>query len=145
MLREARLTDIPQMQRVRVSVKENTLSNPGLIKEKDYREYLSERGKGWLYEEDNVVVGFAIIDRVDNNVWALFIHPVSERKGIGRSLHKAMLDWYFSKTSDTIWLSTAPYTRAEKFYRKAGWKQNGFQPNGEIRFEMNIEDWKMLR
>ncbi len=53
-----------------------------------------------------------------------------------------MLDWYFSRTQKTVWLGTAPNSRAEKFYRIAGWKEVGTHGKGEIKFEMEYEDWK---
>ena len=71
--REAQVTDIPQLAKLRLAVKENALSNPALVTDKDYETYLTVRGKGWLCEEDNKVVGFAIGDLEKNNVWALFI------------------------------------------------------------------------
>lgn len=140
--REATLADIPRLAEVRLSVKENRLSNPALITTDDYREYLLNRGKGWLCEIDTTVVGFAIVDLIDNIVWALFLQPGYEGKGIGKKLHDDMLDWYFSQTSKSIWLSTGTGTRAENFYKKAGWREGGYQPNGEIRFEMSAEDWR---
>lgn len=121
--REATLADIPRLAEVRLSVKENRLSNPALITTDDYREYLLNRGKGWLCEIDTTVVGFAIVDLIDNNVWALFLQPGYEGKGIGKKLHDDMLDWYFSQTSKSIWLSTGTGTRAENFYKKAGWRE----------------------
>ncbi len=36
-----------------------------------------------------------------------------------------MLDWYFGQTPETLWLSTSPGTRAERFYRTAGWQEAG--------------------
>jgi len=38
-------------------------------------------------------------------------------------------------------VGSSPNTRAETFYRKAGWKEIGKRPNGEIHFEMSFEDW----
>jgi GNAT superfamily N-acetyltransferase len=139
--REALLTDIPQMMEVRQAVKENPLSNPALITTPDYENYLSERGKGWVCEMDGKVAGFAIGDLVKNNVWALFVEPAYEGQGIGRELLILLLDWYYSKTTDTIWLSTAPNTRAANFYRSFGWKEAGLLPNGELKFELTAEDW----
>jgi hypothetical protein len=52
-----------------------------------------------------------------------------------------MLDWYFNQKKETVWLGTGPDTRAETFYRKAGWKERGKRPNGEIKFEMTYADW----
>jgi GNAT superfamily N-acetyltransferase len=140
-IREAREDDIPGMHRVRTSVAENMLSHPGRISAGDYYEYLFEKGKGWVCEEDNDIIGFAIVDRKGANVWALFIDPLQESKGIGKKLHDTMLNWYFSKENKTIWLSTDPGTRAEKFYRMQGWKENGKHGN-ETRFEMDDHSWK---
>ena len=140
--REALVKDIPQIQVVRNSVKENILSNPALVTDNDVEDYIIRRGKGWVCEVEGHIVGFAIADLQDNNIWALFIHPDFERKGIGKKLHNDMLRWYFSKTSETVWLGTSPGTRAETFYRKAGWKEAGTHGKGEIKFEMNLERWK---
>lgn len=52
-----------------------------------------------------------------------------------------MLNWYFSQTQKKVWLSTAPNTRAEVFYRKAGWKETGKYGKGEIKFEMKYDEW----
>lgn len=116
--REARIDDIPQVQIVRNSVKENVLSNPALVSDDDCKEFITERGKGWICETDNKIVGFAIVDLKENNIWALFILPEYEQKGIGKQLHTIMLDWYFEQTQQTVWLGTSPNTRAELFYRK---------------------------
>lgn len=139
--REAQVTDIPQIQVVRHAVKENRLSNPALVTDQDCEDYITKRGKGWVCEIGGTIAGFAIADLVDHNVWALFIDPVHEGKGIGRKLHDTMIDWYFSQTNEMIWLGTAPNTRAAGFYRKAGWEDKGMRPNGELRFEMTAENW----
>jgi len=89
-----------------------------------------------------MITGFSIVSLADKNAWALFVHPAYEGKGIGKKLQELMLDWYFSKTTDTIWLGTAPHTRAEQFYRHTGWKENGMHGKQEIKFEMNYADWK---
>src|SRR5688572_24863671 len=118
--REAIPGDIPQLHFIRLAVKENALSNPDLVKETDYIPFLVSKGKGWIGMVDEKIVGFSIVDLENNNVWALFIHPDYEGISLGKNLHKLMLDWYFSQTSKTIWLGTAPGTRAEVFYRKRG-------------------------
>lgn len=142
--REANITDIQQLQIVRNAVKENTLSNPNVIKDEDYNEFLLERGKGWVCEIDNQIVGFSIADLKENNIWALFVHPNHDEKGVGKQLHKLMLDWYFLQTTATVWLGTAPGTRAEIFYKKQGWTTVGMHGN-EIKFEMTFEDWSIRK
>jgi GNAT superfamily N-acetyltransferase len=139
--REACVSDIPQIQRVRNSVKENMLSDPALVPDTAVEDYITRRGRGWVCEVNEEILGFAIVSLTDKNVWALFIHPDYEKKGIGRQLHDIMMNWYFENTTDTIWLSTSPGTRAESFYRKAGWKEAGLYGKGEIKFEMTAAEW----
>lgn len=139
--REATKNDIPQIQIVRNSVKENQLSNPALVTDKDCEEFIMVRGKGWVCETDNIIVAFSIADLQENNIWALFVHPDYEGKGIGRKLHDLMLDWYFDQTQKTVWLGTAPGTRAEEFYKRKGWKVVGTHGKGETKFEMSFKDW----
>lgn len=140
-IREASLGDIKQIQIVRNAVTENKLSNPDLVTDKDCEDFLFERGKGWVCEIDNQIVGFSIVDLKENNIWALFLHPKFEKQGIGRQLHDIMLNWYFTQTTKTVWLGTSPKTRAENFYRKSGWTAIGMHGK-EIKFEMTFENWK---
>jgi GNAT superfamily N-acetyltransferase len=140
--REAVIADIKEIQRVRNIVKENVLSNPALVTDAAVEDYITRRGKGWVSEQDRTIVGFSIVSILDNNVWALFVDPEMENKGIGRKLHDMMLDWYFNTTTENIWLSTTPGTRAATFYRKAGWVETGLYGKDEIRFEMSFLDWQ---
>jgi ribosomal protein S18 acetylase RimI-like enzyme len=144
-IREAIPSDIPQIQLVRNSVKENALSDPGLVTDQDCENYLTKRGKGWVCEIDDSIVGFSIVDLQDHNIWALFLHPEFEKRGIGRQLHDIMLTWYFQQTQETVWLGTSPHTRAEKFYIEAGWTITGTHGKGETRFEMSYKDWILLQ
>jgi GNAT superfamily N-acetyltransferase len=126
--REARIEDIKQIQIIRNAVKENILSDPSLVTDQECQE----------------IIGFAIADLKENNIWALFLDPKFEKKGIGKELHKIMLDWYFTKTENTVWLGTEFNTRAEQFYRTAGWKEVGLNGTQEIKFEMTKADWQKL-
>ena len=143
--REAEISDIPQIQLVRNSVKENVLSDPSVVTDKDCEEYLLMRGKGWVCEYDQTIVGFSIADLKGNNIWALFVLPLYEGRGIGRNLHSIMLNWYFNQTKEKIWLGTGPGTRAESFYRKYGWKEIGIHGKGEIKFELTFNDWQIAK
>lgn len=79
--REATKGDIKQIFVVQYSVKENMLSEADLVDESICESYLTERGKGWVCEINGVIVGFAIADLKDNNIWALFLKPEYERQG----------------------------------------------------------------
>lgn len=138
--REATVIDIPQLQIVRQSVIENVLSDPALVTVDHYIEFLTYRGKGWVCEIEGVIIGFAIADLQDNKIWALFLNPEYEGRGIGRRLHDLMMHWYFSQGKEDVWLSTSQGTRAEKFYKNLGWKGGGFQGD-EIKFVMSRKIW----
>jgi GNAT superfamily N-acetyltransferase len=140
-IRVAAEADIPGMHRVRVSVKENALSHPDRIRAGDYRAMILDDGRGWVCEADGEIVGFAVADLKRANVWALFISPEHEKRGIGRRLHDAMMDWMFEAV-DLVWLGTAPNSRAEGFYLAVGWERIGLQPDGEVRFELSRERWR---
>lgn len=142
--REAQITDIPQIQIVRNAVKENILSDPSLVTDADCVNYLTLRGKGWVCEIEKQIVGFSIVDLQGKDVWALFVHPDFEAKGIGKKLHDEMLDWYFSKSQETITLGTDANTRAEKCYQHWGWKEIGrtkLTRWTEVKFEMTSDVW----
>ena len=135
MLRNATIRDIERMHQIRLSVKENVLHTPSLVTYEHYQNMLTRNGMGWVYELNNDIVGFAIIDLSRNNVWALFVDPAFEGRGIGRKLHNEMVRAYFLRNDKALWLTTSPATRAEYFYRAAGWKECGMV-NGELKFEL---------
>lgn len=142
--REALVSDIQRMHVVRNAVRENRLSNPDRITYDDYAEFITNRGKGWVCETNNEIVGFAIADLKDNNIWGLFVHPEYEKKGIGKHLHRLMLDWYFQHR-DNVWLGTAPHSRAEQFYKQQGWTPAGMHGTLEVKFEMTAWEWKQRK
>ena len=135
-IRTASEADIPEMHRIRMSVAENRLSEPGRVQPDDYRVMLRDRGRGWVAEIDGRVVGFAVVDRSRANIWALFVAGAFERRGIGRALHDRMMDWLFATGAERAWLTTETGTRAERFYRAASWRHVGTE-NGEARYELS--------
>lgn len=135
MLRGALRADIPAMHRVRMSVRENRLRTR-TITEADYVPAMETHGRGWVIEESGEVVGFAVGDKRDGNIWALFVHPDHEGRGYGRQLHDAMVAWLWSQGLEQLWLTTQPGTRAQAFYEAAGWQRAGRTDHGELRFEL---------
>jgi GNAT superfamily N-acetyltransferase len=133
-IRPATVGDIDAMHRVRVAVQENRLSRPDRISHQDYVDALTELGRGWVAESGGGVAGFAVGYR-SGNIWALFVDPAHEGKGIARALHAEMLHWLRNLGLSKLDLTTAPGTRAETFYRKAGWVAGGLTESGERRFD----------
>ena len=80
-LREAQTSGTKQIQVVRHSVKENVLFDPASVSDEDCKDYLTVRGKGWVCEVNNQILGFAIADLRNHNISALFIRPENERTG----------------------------------------------------------------
>ena|SRR5690349_12587170 len=134
-IRLATVADVPRMHQIRTSVRENRLSHPDRVRLQDYVTLLSGAGRGWIAERDDVTVAFGIVDPLLRNVWALFVAPEFERQGLGRALLETMTDWLFEQGDGPVWLTTAPGTRAEQFYRTAGWRETG-RRSEEIRFEL---------
>ncbi len=134
-LREASRVDIEAMRRVRSSVRENRLMSAA-ISRSEYVAAIEETGRGWVIEVDGRIVAFAVGNRRTGNIWALFVEPAYEGRGYGRKLHDAMIDRLWSQGVQRPWLTTAPYTRAARFYEAAGWIDSGRTEQGEIRFEL---------
>lgn len=143
-VRVATEADVEEMQRIRRAVRENRLADPAAVQDHHVREMITERGRGWVAEVDGRVAGFAIGDLAGANVWALFVDPEFEGRGLGRRLHDAMMDWLFAAGLERVWLSTDPGTRAETFYRAAGWSPAG-EHRGEARYELSRAAWLARR
>jgi GNAT superfamily N-acetyltransferase len=139
-VRLATAADVPAMHRIRLAVRENRLADAAAVQPDDYRAMIGRDGRGWVAEAGGKIAGFAIADLRRGNVWALFVDPGMEGRGIGRRLHDEMMDWLFAAGAPSVWLSTDPGTRAEAFYRAAGWRYAGDQ-RGEARYEMDRDQW----
>jgi len=117
------------MHRVRLAVRENALP-PGKVGTADYVPMV-EQGCAWVAGD---VDGFAIGDAATGSVWALFVEPAWEGRGLGRALFDAVLADLFARV-DRVWLTSEAGTRAERFYRRAGWSETA-RIGREIRFEL---------
>lgn len=150
-IRVADDADIPEMHRVRLAVRENRLVDPSSIQPHHYSALMAAGGRAWVAEAGGAeaggaeasgrIVGFAVGDRERSSVWALFVEPGYEGLGIGRRLHDTMLSWLFAAGAERVRLGTDPGTRAERFYRAAGWRDTGVREQGEARYELRRERW----
>ena len=121
LLRVATPEDIPALMRVRLSVRENELSDPSRVTPADCEQHLHALGRTWVIESEGEVVAFAAGRTRDGEIWALFVDPRHEGRGLGGRLHDAMVDWLFGQGLARLRLGTTPGTRAERFYRLRGW------------------------
>ncbi|HYW14615.1 MAG TPA: GNAT family N-acetyltransferase [Allosphingosinicella sp.] len=136
-IRPAVESDIEAMHALRGRVTENVLSDPGRVTHASYRRYLAQGG-AWVAEAGRGLVGFAILDVASASVWALFVAPEAEGQGIGRALHDRLLEDAAGRGLARLVLSTAPGTRAERFYTQAGWTNRAGTGTEELSFERNL-------
>ncbi len=132
-IRRARDEDHARVTEIRNSVKENMLRDPSRVTVEDYIWFRDNPGV-WVWEEDGQILGFSAADTRGGSIWALFIAPGHERRGIGRALFEKACDVLRQDGHRTAWLTTDPGSWAEGFYRAAGWKVLGASPRGELIF-----------
>lgn len=133
-IRQATRLDMPGIWEVRYSVSENTLK-PGKITDEELWKSLEVDGCGWVAEERNQILGFAIGLASSGNLWALFVKPDAQGQGIGTQLHNKLLEWFSAQPVSRLWLSTGTRTRARRFYEARGWQYVGPYGDTEVRLE----------
>lgn len=137
MLRKAVIADIAALKDVRFAVIENVLSDPSKINDDDY-EWFIKNSNVFVWEDRGVIVGFSAADPRDGNIWALFVMPGFERKGIGSRLLAESCLFLCAAGFKRAWLTTDPGTKAERLYRAAGWRHAGVKDN-ELLFERSLD------
>lgn len=132
-IRSATRDDMADLWSVRYAVTENTLT-PGRISDAELLASIEDSGRGWVAQVEGRTVGFAI-GMLDGQVWALFVLPAYQGRGIGDALHERMLAWFASQPVPRLWLSTGTQTRARQFYLARGWQESGPYGSDEVRME----------
>jgi ribosomal protein S18 acetylase RimI-like enzyme len=133
--REIQEHDINDVFVVRVATRENALSREQLeglgINEKSVLAMLKKTHRGWLCEEDDRVVGFAMGNRQNGEMWVIALLPEYEGRGIGAELLTRVEVWLWAEGWNEIWLTTDvnPALRAYGFYRRQGWIDHKIEYN----------------
>lgn len=122
---------------LRLSVAENRLSDPSRVTRDIYEDYITRRGQGWVAELEGGVAGFCIA-AADGEVWALFVRPGLEGRGLGQALMAACVDWLAGLGVGEAVLETGAGTRAEAFYRRFGWIEAG-RSRHDITFKLPLQ------
>jgi GNAT superfamily N-acetyltransferase len=115
-IRRALLTDVSRIMEIRHSVRENRLSDPSLVTAADCADFI-ERSEIWVWEEDGAIQAFAAGDTRDGWIWALFVAPHYEGRGIGQALLPLACATLQKAGYTAATLSTVEGTRADRFYR----------------------------
>ena len=138
--REAIGADVPGITRVRTSVVENLLTvqqldERGITEAGIAASFLAD-SKGWVALQGEGVVAFSIADRATQSIFALFVLPGYEGRGIGSVLLDSALRWLWDNGAERVWLTTGAGTRAVRFYEDRGWRCTGTGPRGDLRYEL---------
>jgi GNAT superfamily N-acetyltransferase len=125
-LRLAKITDLPEITRIRTSVHENHLSVEQLtargITENSIAERMTSGELGaWVATINSEIVAFAMADKTTGNLFALFTDPQHEGLGCGSGLLSVCEDWLRSHRLASAHLETAKGSKAEGFYARRGW------------------------
>src|SRR5262245_55210236 len=118
--RKAGPRDVGRLMEVRMSVKENRLSDPQSVQPVDCLWFIAN-STIWVIDCDGAVRGLAAGDPRDGSVWALFVEPGYEGRGFGQALIACVCRDLAAGGFAEASLSTEPGTRAERFYRVNGW------------------------
>jgi GNAT superfamily N-acetyltransferase len=141
-IREATVDDMDQIFRVRTSVAENLLTFEELaqrgVTPASVAASLLANAKGWVAEHADQVVAFAIADRESQSIFALFVLSEFEGRGIGGRLLDLALLWLQRNGAERVWLTTAPQSRAARFYERRGWVVAGIGRHGDTRYERTL-------
>jgi GNAT superfamily N-acetyltransferase len=136
-IRRATQSDVARIMEIRRSVRENRLSDPNLVTADDCAEFI-ERSEMWVWDAEGVVQGFAAGDVRDGWIWALFVAPEYEGRGIGRALLSMACETLRKSGYTVANLSTAAGTRAERFYIENGWTLVNRNGRGELLFNKHL-------
>ena len=122
-VRPATAADIPRLIEIRAAVRENRLVNRS-IGPSDYRPYI-DAARCWVWEEDGQTHGFCAIEPDGASLWALFVRPGAEGRGIGRALLEKACTAARAVGAATLSLTTEPNSRAERLYARFGFEAAG--------------------
>ena len=139
-IRTATEADIPALFDIRTSVRENHQSLEELaplgVTPKGIAEMLRTSSQAWVAEVDDQPVAFSMADSGEGTIFAMFVRPEYEDRGLGRALMREAETWLFGQGWEEIWLLTGsdPKLRANGFYRHLGWRDAGLQADGQIKY-----------
>ena len=136
LVRRATHAEIPHLFEIRFAVTENRLIDPTRVTAADCGWFI-DHSDVWVWDEGGAIRGFSAADPRDATIWALFVEPGHDGRGIGRALLKAACDTLARRGHATVTLTTDAGTRAEGFYRAAGWQETARRA-GSVEFRLPL-------
>ncbi|WP_394521993.1 GNAT family N-acetyltransferase [Pantoea sp. SGAir0184] len=137
-IRTAQAADIDGMFHVRISVIENHLSREEMrrigITENVVADLIEKSRCAWVATDDEKIIGFSMILPDEGYLFAAFVLPEYEGRGIGRRLVELAENELF-RHHEIAWLETDKQSRAAKFYIQLGWGNKIDINDTDIRLE----------
>ncbi|XIH61682.1 GNAT family N-acetyltransferase (plasmid) [Pantoea sp. SGAir0184] len=126
------------MFHVRISVIENHLSREEMrrigITENVVADLIEKSRCAWVATDDEKIIGFSMILPDEGYLFAAFVLPEYEGRGIGRRLVELAENELF-RHHEIAWLETDKQSRAAKFYIQLGWGNKIDINDTDIRLE----------
>jgi GNAT superfamily N-acetyltransferase len=138
MIRKAIRADYPRISEIRLSVRENILAKSKYAAVDRTANWILDCAAFWVWEEDGAIQGFSAADPRNGEIFALFVHPAYEGRGIGRVLLPRACQTLRDSGYEVATLTTEAGTRAKRFYRCDGWTEIGREDDGQIIFHKAI-------
>lgn len=140
-IRAAIIEDVETLFEIRCSVRENHMSREEMAALDITPTAVQDMICGGDYIvpiafEDGEAVGFAMAQISECYLFALFVTPPHEGKGIGAKLLAHVEEELRQRGVREIWLATDAdeRVRAVGFYRHHGWRDVGLMEDGQLRF-----------
>lgn len=139
-LRIATAADVEALFDIRTSVTQNHLSREQMaqmgIDAETLASLLSAAPCAWLAEVDGRPVAFSMIDLDDACLFAVFVRPAFEGRGLGTAVLRPAEQALFARHA-RIWLVTdgRQDVRANGFYQRHGWAVSEALDDGDLRYE----------
>lgn len=144
-VRPAGEADIPALFAIRTGVRENHMDVQELaragVTPAAVAALLRDGGAAaWLAEWAGRPAGFAMARADAGDVFALFVLPGFEGRGLGSTLLREAERWLARRGVEEAWLLTGgePGLRAPGFYAARGWRAAGREADGQIRFTKRL-------
>lgn len=126
------------MFHVRISVIENHLSREEMqrigITENVVADLIEKSYCAWVATDNEKIIGFSMILPDEGCLFAAFVLPEYEGRGIGRRLVEIAEKELF-RHHEIAWLETDKQSRAAKFYIQLGWGNKIDINDTDIRLE----------
>lgn len=140
-IRPTTAADVDAPFDIRLDVRENqmTLEEPAAagVTHASVAEALGTHSRGWIAEAEGRPAAFSMANAEEGTVFALFVRRGFEQRGLGRALPARASAWLFERGWDEIWLLTGgDAAGADAFYRHVGWRDEGVQADGQLRYTL---------